>query len=63
MYENYEKILKEKGMTTYQVCMGTGISQTTISDWKKGRSKPKVDKLIKIAKFLGCSLGELLSEN
>ena len=63
MYENYEKILKERGKTSYQVAKGTGIPTSTFSDWKNGKSKPKVDKLIKIAKFLGCSLGELLSEN
>ena len=53
MYKNYEKILKKKKLTSYQVAKATGVSQSTLSDWKTGRSKPKIDKLIKIADYLG----------
>ena len=56
MYEIYEKILKEKGLSSYQVSKATGISQQTLSYWKSGRSVPKPDKLKKIAEFLGVSL-------
>ena len=56
MYEIYEKILKERGLSSYQVSKATGISQQTLSYWKSGRSIPKTDKLKRIADFLGVSL-------
>lgn len=42
------------------VSKNTGISQVTLCDWKKGRSIPKVDKLIKISNYLNVSLEELI---
>jgi transcriptional regulator with XRE-family HTH domain len=42
------------------VAKDTGISQATLSDWKNGISVPKVDKLAKIADYLGVSLDYLL---
>ena len=60
MYSKYEKLLQERGLNSYKVSKATGISQTTLSNWKKGRSKPKVDKLLKIAEFLGCDIKDLI---
>lgn len=53
MYEIYEKLLKDKGIRTADVCRATGISSGTMSDWKNGRSVPKQDKIKKIADFFG----------
>lgn len=56
MYEKYVAIRDAKGVTDYEVSKQTGISQSTFSDWKSGRSKPKLDKLLLIAKYFGVSL-------
>ena len=56
MYEIYEKLLKQKGVKTSDVCRATGISPTVFTEWKKGKSVPKSDKRIKIANFFGVSL-------
>lgn len=56
MYETFKRLLDEKGVTTYQVAKDTGISQATLSDWKLGKSKPKADKLYKIAKYFDVPL-------
>ena len=53
MYKVYEKLLKKKKVTSYKVSQETGISQTTLSDWKTGRCTPKIDKLLKIAEYFG----------
>ena len=60
-YENFEKIRKNRGLRNADVSRGTGIAQSTFTDWKKGRCRPKTDKLIRIADFLGCSLRALES--
>ena len=56
MYENYAKIRDSKGLKDYNVAKGTGISTGTFGDWKAGNYTPKIDKLQRIADFLGVSL-------
>ena len=53
MYNKFVELLKGKGVTVYQVSKGTGISNSTLSDWKAGRSEPKLDKLKKLADYFG----------
>lgn len=53
MYNKYEELLKETGKTSYQVSKDTGIGENTLSQWKTGRSQPKVDKLQKLADYFG----------
>lgn len=60
MYTTYAKIRDENGFNDYKVAKMTGITQSVFSDWKSGRSKPKADKLLKIASVLGVSIEELL---
>lgn len=56
MYEIFEKLLKEKGLRAADVTRATGIKSPVFSEWKKGKSKPNTEKMIKIAKFLGVSV-------
>ena len=59
-YTRYAEIRDERGVTDYQVAKETGIPKSTFSDWKNNRSKPKVDKLQKIAEYLKVSILKLL---
>lgn len=59
-YQYFEQLLKMEGSTVYRVSKETGISAGTFSDWKKGRSVPKADKLKKIADYFGVSLDYLM---
>lgn len=47
MYEIFAQLLEKYNVTPYKVSKETGIAQTTLSDWKRGRSTPKQDKLQK----------------
>lgn len=51
LYEKFEKLLEERGVTAYEVAKQTGIASTTLSAWKKGEYTPKIDKLCKIANY------------
>ena len=62
MYEIYERLIKELGLTTYRVSMDTGIAQSVFSAWKKGKSNPKPDKLKKIADRLHVSVDYLMGD-
>ena len=55
-YENYAKIRSRIGLRDADVSKATGISTATLSEWKKGRYQPKLDKLEKIAKFLNVNI-------
>lgn len=59
MYEIFKSLLEERGVTAYQVSKATGISTGSLTDWKKGRSKPKMEKLQKIADYFGVSIDYL----
>lgn len=62
MYDNFRQIIEKKGLTPYRVAKETGISTATMSSWKNGLYTPKLDKLIKIAEYLGVSLEEIISD-
>lgn len=59
MYEIYCKLRDSKGLKDSDIAKATGITKSTFSDWKNGRSKPKNAKLQKIADFFNVSLAYL----
>lgn len=60
MYEIFSELLQKHNVTPYKVSKETGVSQSTLSDWKRGKSIPKIDKLQKIADYFGVPLGYLM---
>lgn len=60
MYEIFERLIREKGITAYRVSKDTGISQATLSEWRKGTYTPKIEKLQKIADYLEVDIDYLL---
>lgn len=63
MYERFNKVLQEKGLTAYKVAKDTGISRSTLAAWKKKEYTPKLDKLQKLANYLGVSIQYLTGES
>lgn len=59
-YKQYEAFRDKAGVTDYNVAVSAGISKQTIQAWKKGEYTPKIDKLKRIAVYLGIPLEELL---
>ncbi len=59
-YAKFERLLKSREVTVYQVSKATGIAASTFSDWKNGRSTPKADKLARIADYFEIGLDELM---
>lgn len=62
MYEKYVELRDKNGVTDYRVSVDTGITKSTFSDWKTGRSKPKFDKLKILAEYFGVSIEYFLEE-
>lgn len=55
-YENFEKLLKEKGVRPSDVAKATGIKTSTLTSWKQDKYTPKNDKLSLIADYFGVSV-------
>lgn len=61
MYEIFLKLLQARGLKAADVCRGTGLPSSLFSEWKKGKSTPKADKMKKIADFFGVSTEYLMT--
>lgn len=61
MYEIFEQLLQKYGVTAYKVSKETGITQSTLSDWKRGRSTPKTENMKKIADYFGVTVDYLMT--
>ena len=62
MYSKYVKLRDEKGVSDYRVSVETGIPKSTFSEWKTGRSNPKLEKLSKIANYFGVPIEYFVSK-
>ena len=60
MYAKYLELRDARNLTDAKVSEATGIPRSTFTDWKNGRSVPKIEKIIKIAEFFGVSVDELV---
>ncbi len=61
-YAKYAEIRDQHGYTDARVADETEIAPATLSQWKTGKSKPKADKLLKIADLLGVQVEVLIRE-
>ena len=57
MYEVFENLLELKGVTVADVSRATGISQSTLSNWKKRRNRISAANAEKLAEYFGVSVG------
>lgn len=55
-YKAFEKLLESRGITIYRVATDTGINKATLYEWKNGNYTPKIDKILKIAKYFNVSI-------
>ncbi len=63
IYERYCKIRDFRRLKDANVAEISGIGKSTFSDWKKGRSAPKDDKMKKIADALDVSVDYLKGDS
>ena len=61
MYEIFEQLLQQHGISAYKVAKETGVTQSTLSDWKRGRSTPKSENMKKLANYFGVSIDYLMT--
>lgn len=52
-YLKFEELMNQKSMNIPKVSEELDIPMTSLYDWKNDNSKPKLEKLLKIAGFFG----------
>lgn len=60
--QKIKKLMDEKGITAYRMASDLGFPQSTVSEWLSGAYTPKADKLLKIAKYLGVPVEDLIED-
>ena len=61
MYDTFVQLCQRDNVTPYVVSKATKIPASTFTDWKNGRSTPKMEKLQKIADFFNVSVAYLIA--
>lgn len=61
MYTVFAELMEKSGLSISETARKIGISPSTITDWRAGRTTPKADKLLKIANFYGVSVEYLMT--
>ena len=55
-YKKYAELLAKNNISSYKVSKDTGLYSPLFSEWKSGKSVPKVDKIKIIADYFGVSI-------
>lgn len=64
LYENIEKLCKQRGVNVTIMCKESGASRGSLTDLKNGRKQSlKYETLDKIASYFGTSVDALVSGN
>lgn len=61
MYEIFEKLCQQRGITPYRFCKDTGISTSTISTWKSSGNKCGTKLQIAICEYFDISVDYLMT--
>ncbi len=56
-----EAMRKKKRMTQAELAIAVGVTQPSISDYESGKKRPTIDTAKKLARALGCTVDDLLS--
>lgn len=60
IYSKIEALLNQHNISAYRLSKDTGISTASLTDWKKGRSNPKADKIQIIADYFNVPISYFL---
>ncbi len=62
MYKKFQELLDKTNKTAYKVAKDTGISTATLSSWKNGNYRPKLEKLQVLADYFNVSIEYFLND-
>ena len=60
MAKNIKRYMDQRGITRYQLCDALDIKYTTLRDWLKGITYPRIGKVEAMANYFGCEKTDLI---
>ncbi len=63
IYKKYAELRDKFEVTDYAVSKKTGVSTSTLTNWKYGRYNPKTEKLKKLADYFGVPIEYFLGDD
>lgn len=60
IYENIKRLCAEKNVTICSLEKMCGIANGTIGKWASNNASPRIDTVVKIARFFGVSVDSLV---
>ncbi len=62
MSKNIQYYMDKHGKTRLEMCDALGVKYTTFTDWVKGNSYPRIDKIELMANYFGIEKSDLVEE-
>lgn len=62
MAKNIQFYMDKYGKSRQDMCNALGVKYTTFTDWVKGNSYPRIDKIELMANYFGISKSDLVEE-
>ena len=63
MAKNIQYYMDKYGKTRQEMCEALGVKYTTFTDWVKGNSYPRIDKIELMANYFGISKADLVEDH
>ena len=63
MAKNISYYMEKHNKTRNEMCEALGVKYTTFTDWVKGNSYPRIDKIELMANYFGISKADLVEEH
>lgn len=62
MAENIQRYMDQRGISRQQLCDALDIKYTTLRDWLKGLTYPRIGKVEAMANYFGCEKSDLIED-
>ena len=63
MAKNIQYYMKKYDKTRQEMCDALGVKYTTFTDWVKGNSYPRIDKIELMANYFGITKADLVEDH
>lgn len=62
MAQNIQRYMDQRGISRQQLCDALDIKYTTLRDWQKGITYPRIGKVEAMANYFGCEKSDLIED-
>ena len=60
--KNIQRYMDQRGITRQQLCDALNIKYTTLRDWLRGFTYPRIGKIEAMAQYFGCEKSDLIED-